>query len=304
MPLPSIGAAGRAPATAAGRRARDATPSAEAGRLTAGGNRGHLSRALGRATLVAGGLLVLRWAATAALLAVPSSLAGVLLAAATLVAGGLLAAPWLRARLAVQPPPPATMPSARAAILGAAAGLGAAVALYGLLLAGGSRPGALAPAPLGGTALYAALAVALAYAQERLMRGAAFDAALPAGGRPAIAITAALTAAVDLLDGMGLLTSLTALLLGLWWGRARLRTGGTAWPIAAHAAWNVALGPLLGLGGEVAAGPGRALLLPHTGPPWWAGPPGAVEAGLASAVVAAAAAALGWLLPPAAARRG
>ena len=240
-----------------------------------------------------------------------------LLVAAMLTAGGLWLGPrlqeavWPQVREAGSPlpwpaeplhtaPASGTRPAATA-LGGAASGVAGAALLFLLLLAGGLRPGTGAPGGFGpGTAADVVLACAVAVAEEGLMRGAAFAAiAERTGLAEAVWGTAALTAVAGWLSGMGPAAGLTTLLLGLWWGQGRARTGGTLWSTCSHAAWNVALGPLLGLGGEVAAGTGRALLLPHAGPAAWAGPPGAVEGGLAAAaagaVLAAVPAALGVL---------
>jgi hypothetical protein len=84
--------------------------------------------------------------------------------------------------------------------------------------------------------------------------------------------------------------------LGLWWGRGRLRSGSAAGAEAAHAAWAVALGPLLGIGGDGLGSrlaPVRpSLLAAHLGSILWAGAPGPSQGGLAALLVAGAAAAL------------
>jgi membrane protease YdiL (CAAX protease family) len=254
----------------------------EAAGLAEGRRTGSVSRALGAAAVPAAALLLVRYLAEAAgfLVAPP---AGALGGAALLVAAGMWLAPaWGRGT------PSAGAPPARDVAAGVAwgAGGGAAVALL-LRLTGGVRW----QAPAMHIALVGAVAsvAALGYAEESFLRGAAFRSVQTrAGDGPALWGSAVLLALVDLVAGAGVLAALTTCALGLWWGEARLRTGGFAFPAAAHAAWNVTLGPLLGIGGESAGARGAALFAAHLGPGWWAGVPGPAQGGLAAALVATA----------------
>jgi len=248
---------------------------------------GSVSRALGSAAVAAGAVLVLHYFAAAVLLSLGPGL-GAVGAAAILSAAGLWGAPALTPRLGGG----ARRPQRRPWVSGAAAGAGAAAAVAVLLLlTRAARWHGFPAAPWTAVGEGCALAAALGYAEESFLRGTAFDVLENrAGTAPAIWGAAALLACVRLLTGMGMVTALTTLGLGVWWGIARARRGDSASAAAAHAAWAVVLGPLLGLGGEVAGGAGRSLLLVRMGPSWWAGPPGAVEGGLAALLVAALAA--------------
>ena len=249
---------------------------------------GSVSRALGAAAVADAAVLGLHYIAAAALLALGYPY-GTLAAATALVSAGLWLAPALVPRLggAVR-----CRVAMRSWDTGAAAGASAAAAVGALLLlTGGARWLGFPAAPWPTVAEATLLAAALGIAEEAFLRGTAFAVLEQrAGTLPAIWGAAVLLAAVRLLTGMGPITALTTIALGVWWGIVRARRGDAKFSAAAHAAWNAILGPVLGLGGEVAGGAGRSLLLVHLGPSWWAGPPGAVEGGLAALLVAAAAA--------------
>jgi len=243
---------------------------------------GSVSRALGAAALGALALLGLRYLSVGLLAGLGADL-GALCAAAALAAAGYWLAPALGRRLGGDPrgaPKRPWLPG-----LGAGSAAAATVALL-LLVSSAARYRGFPAAPWPAFLLGSTLAAALGYAEETFIRGAAFGVLeYRAGTRTAIWGGAVLLAVVGLISGMGVVTALTTLALGLWWGERRARTGSPSFAAAAHAGWNVLLGPVLGLGGEVAGGLGRSLFVAHVGAPWWAGPPGAVLGGLAALAV-------------------
>lgn len=245
---------------------------------------GSVSRALGAAAAAAGAVLVLHYLVAALNLTLGGW--GDPAGAAALVLAARFGAPALTPVLGGRAPVRA--PWAAGALAGAAAALALALLLW---LSGGARWHGFPAAPWTAVAGGCALAAALGYAEECFLRGTAFAVLQTrAGTAAAVWGAAALLALVRLLSGMGPVTGLTTLALGVWWGRARARLGGSGHSAAAHAAWAAILGPVLGLGGEVAGGQGRSLLVARAGPAWWAGPPGAVEGGLAALILACAAA--------------
>jgi len=247
---------------------------------------GSVSRAFGAAALPVAALLAARYAG-GALATLGGPAAGPLLAAAAFAATAVWAAPALGRRLGAAAPAAAGGRPANWA-LAWGAGPAAAVALL-LAATGGVR---WLPAPWGSGPVLAAVAAAtLGWMEEALLRGAAFGILEARAGRgAALWGAAALGGIAALLCGASPLAALTAGLLGLCWGRLRLRRGAATPAALAHAAWNVVLGPLLGVGGEAVAVGARSLLGAHLGLAWWAGTPGAAQGGLAALLVAALAA--------------
>ena len=184
---------------------------------------------------------------------------------------------------------------------GLALGAGGIATVAGIAAAAGAiQPGSLAAAPL--VALTAGLSVTTfqVAAEEVCFRGW-LQPSLCArwGPRVGLAVTAALFAAMHLINGGATLIVVANLLLaGLLFGLLALRTGGLWAPVAAHLGWNWTEAGGLGLEPDPGLGPFSALVdLDLAGPALWTGGEARLNGSLATTLVLAALTVAVWLAP-------
>lgn len=192
----------------------------------------------------------------------------------------------------------------REALLGVALGLGLAVAVVGLMAAGGAlRWSGEAGTPVAwlGSAVAAAGILALpAAAEEALFRGYPFQALAEAWSPAwALAVSAALFGAAHLANpGSTALGAANTAAAGVFLGVVYLRTGSLWWASGAHLGWNWGLGFLADLpvsGLELIDAPMIAASV--QGPTWLSGGAFGPEGSLVATLGFLGAAAAGWWGP-------